>query len=392
MNTVVASGGCGLWLLLLLTLGLATTLSAGRADLDTRPAVPLLNNLGSYQRPITTSSELAQEYFDQGLRFLYGFKEHEAIRSFIAAAQLDPRCAMAYWGIALASGPTINRPQSYIHKSRASKAIQRARALAPNAHEQAYIDALATRYLSSQTVDHGTRSRTYADAMRELTQRYPEDPDGATLFAAALMELRPWAYWTPDGQPAPDTLEIVQTLERVLQHYPDHPGAIHYYIHALEASPYPERALPYAQRLPALVPGIGHLVHMPSHIYMRLGRYAEAVESNTSAIQVDEAASAHQGGTPRQADPHNLDALRSALSMEGRSMEALKVAQQLTRHASPDMVRLLPAMEPWTAMPLCTFVRFGKWAKILQEPRPPPDLQYVTAIWHYARALALVAR
>lgn len=358
-------------------------------------SIPLFNTLGTHHHPITTTSEYAQRYFDQGLRLLYGFEYGLAIGSFQEAARLDPRCAMAYWGIALALGPNINQPLDPQRDKVAYTEIQRAlvRADSASESERAYIEALAKRY-SPSAADRLARDRAYADAMREVVRRYPNDLDAATLFAAALMEVHPWEYWTPDGQPQPDTPEIVETLEKVLQQNPDHPGAIHYYIHALEASPYPERAVPFARRLPHLMPGASHLVHMPSHIYMRVGRYAEAVESNKRAVDLDENCLPHvtpQRLCSRNYYGHNLHALWAALSMEGHSAEALAAARRLADMTPSSVARQVPSLEPWAALPLCTLARFGKWADILQEPQPPTDLLYMTAMWHYARGLALVA-
>jgi tetratricopeptide (TPR) repeat protein len=380
----------------LVTTALTAAQPHGRGGAVPSSFIPLYNTLGTLHHPITTTSERAQGYFDQGLRLLYGFQPTEAIRSFQEAARLDPHCAMAYWGIALALGPTINYPLDPQQEKMAYDTVQRALALAQyaSARERAYIEALAKRYSPSPPANREALDRAYADAMRKLSQRYPQDLDAATLFADALMNLHPWDYWTLDGQPQPTTLEIVATLEKVLRQNPGHPGAIHYYIHALEASPYPERALPFARRLPSLMPGISHLVHMPSHIYMRVGLYADAVDSNARAVQMDEAC-LHQ--VTRQSPcsamfyGHNLHALWATLSMEGRSTEALAVARRLAETISIETARLMPQMEPWTAMPLCTLVRFGQWAEIQQEPQPPADLQYATAMWHYARGLAFIA-
>lgn len=364
---------------------------------DTIPSasIPLFDTLGTHRHPITPPLELAQRYFGQGLRLVYGFNHEGAIRSFQEAARLDPHCAIAYWGIALAVGPNINMPLDSQREKMAYDAIQQALALVPSASERehAYIEALAKRY-SSPNTDRKALDQAYADAMRELSRRYPADLDAATLFVAAMMELNPWEYWTHNGQPQPDTIEIIETLEKVLQKNPKHLGAIHYYIHALEASPYPERALPFARQLPHLMPDASHLVHMPSHIYIHVGLYAEAADSNARAVHLDEVCLRQviqQSSCSAMFYGHNLHALWAALSMEGRSAEALAVAHRLAEQAPIETVHMMPTMEPWTAMPLCTLVRFGKWTAILQEPQPPPDLQYVTAMWHYARGLALVA-
>ncbi|HXF92572.1 MAG TPA: hypothetical protein VNK46_07425 [Nitrospiraceae bacterium] len=252
--------------------------------------VPLYDNLGALHHPITTASAKAQQYFDQGLRLVYAFNHEEAIHSFEEAARYNPNAAMAYWGIALTLGPNINAPMDRAQERRAYEALQQAlsRRQRVSSKERAYIEALAARYSSDPNAKRETLDRAYAKAMREVWERDPDDSDAGTLFAEARMDLQPWNFWTPDGCPKGNTEEIVAILERVLTLNPDHPGACHYYIHAVEASQRPERALPCAERLPRLVPGAGHLVHMPAHIYLRLGRYREAVERNVHAAAVDQ--------------------------------------------------------------------------------------------------------
>ena len=248
---------------------------AAAAPAEPTDALPLFDNLGSLHHPMTTTSEQAQRYFDQGLRFVYAFNHEEAIRSFEAAADWDPEAAMPYWGIAFALGPNINRVMEKKDERRAIEMVQKARRLADRAtsKEQAYIEALVTRYVSRKGAKRKGLDEAYAKAMRLVAQRFQEDDDASTLFAEAMMDLRPWDFWKGDGKPQPGTDEIVTTLESVLARNPDHPGACHYYIHALEASPFPERALACAARLPELMPGAGHLVHMPAHLYIRLGKY-----------------------------------------------------------------------------------------------------------------------
>jgi len=329
---------------------------------------------------------------------VYGFNHNEAIRAFKEVIRLDPNCAMGYWGMALALGPNINDPMPAERGKQAFEAIQQAIARARYAgdHERAYIEALATRYASDpEKADRKELDRAYAEAMRGLHQRYPNDLDAATLFAASLMNIRPWDYWAADSQPKEGTLELVATLESVLERDPDHIGAIHYYIHAVEASSQPERALPYARRLAAQIPGSGHLVHMPSHIYNRVGLYEDAGDSNVRAIEVDETyieQEQPQGIYPLVYYPHNIDFLWSARQMSGRSAEAIEAARKLAARTTPEVARMAPPLEGWTAMPLCALVRFGKWDDILNEPQPPEDLMYMTALWHYARALAFTAK
>ncbi|HTN84226.1 MAG TPA: hypothetical protein VL242_11085, partial [Sorangium sp.] len=261
----------------------------GAADAPDAEVVPLFADIGSLHHPVTTSSQLAQRYFDQGLRLIYAFNHDEARRAFQEAARLDPGLAMARWGVALALGPNINQPADPAREQAALEAIEEARALAASASEpeRAYIEALASRHATAPGVDRAPLDRAYAGAMRELARRFPDDLDASVLFAEALMDLRPWDLWTLDGRPQPGTEEIVATLEGVLRREPGHVGANHYYIHAVEASRAPERALPSAERLGGLAPGAGHLVHMPSHIFLRVGRYADASDANERAVEVD---------------------------------------------------------------------------------------------------------
>jgi tetratricopeptide (TPR) repeat protein len=355
--------------------------------------VPLFEDLGTHHHPIATSSPLAQRYFDQGLRLVYAFNHDEAIRAFKEAARLDPDCAMAWWGVAYALGPNYNMPLDAEHERAAREAMARAQALARRApaSEQAYIAAVALRYGEGE---RKALDRAFADAMHELATRFPDDLDAATLYAESLMVLRPWALWTADGRPEPGTPEILTTLEDVLAKNPDHPGANHYYIHAIEASPHPERALPSAGRLPALAPGAGHLVHMPSHVYMRLGRYADASEANTRAIAADQTYIARdrpQGVYPMMYYPHNVHFLWAAATMEGRSADAIRAAREVTGMAAPEMVRQMPVAEYFVPTAWLALARFGRWTELLAEPAPPGDLRWAHGMWAYARGLALAA-
>lgn len=356
---------------------------------------PLFTDLGSYHHP-TTCTPQAQPYFDQGLRLVYGFNHDEAVRAFNEAARRDPNCAMAYWGVALALGPNINLPLDAERAKSAHDALQRAVVLAPKASpaEQAYIAALSARYADDPTADRRGLDRAYADAMRQVAKQYPDDPDAATLFAEALMDLRPWDLWSTDGQPRPETPEIVATLEGVMQAHPDHPGANHYYIHAIEASPQPEKGLPSAERLRTLVPGAGHLVHMPAHIYIRTGRYADAAQANRQAIAADQryiAAVQPAGVYPMMYYPHNIHFLWAAATMDGRSAEALQAARQVAANVPPEMAREMPMLEYFMPTPYFALARFGRWQEILTEPPPPDDLLFNRAMWHYARGLAYAA-
>jgi tetratricopeptide (TPR) repeat protein len=358
--------------------------------------VPLFDNLGTHHHAVTTHSPLAQRYFDQGLRLIYAFNHDEAVRAFKEAARLDPNCAMAYWGIGVALGPNYNLTLDDERNKAAYAATQKAVKLSPKASaaERAYIGALAKRYSLATDADRKALDQAYADAMREVAHTYPDDTDAATLYAESLMVLRPWALWTLDGQPQPGTLEIVATLEAVLKKEPMHPGANHYYIHAIEASTQPERGLVAAERLHDLVPGAGHLVHMPSHIYMRTGRYADAAEANTRAIKVDEAyiaAVKPDGVYPMMYYPHNIHFLWAAASMEGRSADAIRAAKEVTKGVSPEMVKEMAMLEYFVPTSLFAQARFGKWNDILAEPAPPADQAYATGVWHYARGLAFAA-
>jgi tetratricopeptide (TPR) repeat protein len=358
------------------------------------PQAPRIAGLGDrHQHAITTRSPAAQAYFDQGLRLIYAFNHDEATRAFQECTRLDPEAAMCFWGIALAAGPNYNSPIDAERDRRAFGAIQQAKALAPkgSAAEQDYVASLAVRYTSDAPTERQALDQAYADAMRALAKRHPDDLDAQTLFAESMMDLRPWDLWSAEGEPRPGTLEIVATLEGVLMRNPQHPGANHYYIHAVEASKQPERGLPSAARLGTIAPGAGHLVHMPSHIYMRVGKYDEAATANEKAIAVDReymAAAKPVGEYPMLYAPHNVDFLWAAACMDGQSAKALEAARALASDASLDMLRQMPMMEGVGAAPLFVMARFGQWDAILAEPAPPADLVFWTALRDYARGLA----
>lgn len=366
-------------------------------DLSAQPSspIPLLDGIGTHQHPITTTSPQAQRYFDQGLVLAYGFNHEEAFRSFEQATRLDPDCAMCYWGMAWVLGPNINAPMDTSVMDEAWAALQQAQARqakAPPA-EQAYIQALAARYAADPMTDRATLDRAFAEAMREVAHQYPDDLDAATIFAEALMNLTPWNYWTPDGQATQYTDEIVATLERVLARHPHHPGANHYYIHAVEASKTPERALPSAERLEHLVPAAGHLVHMPAHIYWRTGRYHQAVESNRHAIHSDETYLPDRltrGWYATAYYPHNIHFLHVAAAMEGQSALALEAARTLVSKVSEETYQTFPPFEDFMPMPLFALLRFGQWEALLREPAPTERYRYATGVWHYARGVAFV--
>jgi tetratricopeptide (TPR) repeat protein len=356
---------------------------------------PLFDNLGRHHHPVSTTSKDAQRYFDQGLTLCFAFNHAEAIRSFEEAARLDPNCAMAHWGIAFAYGANINMPMSDEAVPKAYAALQKAGELAAkaDAKEKAYIEALTKRYADKPQKDRAALDLAFADAMRNVVKRFPDDLDAATLFAEALMDTMPWKYWTPDGKPKPATEEVLAALESVLQRQPDHLGACHYYIHAVEASPNPERGLAAAHRLRDLVPGAGHLVHMPSHIYLRLGNYHEASLCNERAIAVDEAYITRyqvKGMYPAMYFTHNIHFLSYSTSMEGRSADSIQAARKAASALTKKDIEHVPMTQWIKAAPLLALVRFGHWDEILREPRPDSDWLYVTAMWHYARGMAFV--
>jgi tetratricopeptide (TPR) repeat protein len=356
---------------------------------------PLLNGMGEHTHPVTTGSDRVQRFFDQGLNLTLGFNHAEAIRAFQEAARLDPNCAMAYWGMALAYGPNINSRMGPENARKAYEAIQKAVSLKSlvSQQERDYIDALARRYSDDQNVDQRERDKAYASAMANLSKKYPDDLDAATLHAASIMNINPWPgheYWNKDGTAREGTTEFVAILESVMARDTKHPGANHYYIHAVEASPAPELAVPSADRLEELMPGAGHMVHMPSHIYIRVGRYADASASNLRAIEADEDYIEQcnaQGIYPLGYYPHNIHFLWASATLEGRSRVAIdsarKVAAKVLKKDRGVTLRFL-------APEFYALVHFGKWREIVAYPQPTGNLA-LTGIWHYARGMALRA-
>ena len=381
--------------LLSLLLGLALAGTAVAAV----PGLPLLDGLGTHSHKITTSSPEAQRYFDQGLRLIFGFNHGAAIRSFQEAARLDPACAMAHWGIALANGPHINLPMvPPPAAAQAWRELQLAQQHAASATpvEQALIAALATRYANPQPEDRSALDLAYANAMREVWRKFPQDADVGVFFAEAMMDLRPWDQWTPAGQAQPGTDEILATLDAVLKLDVHHPFANHLYIHAVEASPHPERALAAADRLLTLQPGLAHNVHMASHIYIRVGRWQDAVDSNLAAVAADQA---HRkvAGPPKGFLPvyiaHNEHMLAYAAMMSGQSALALQHIRALVAGLPPEFLQQFGfAAESWLAMPLEVLVRFGRWDEILAEPAHPASELFTHAFQFAARGIAFAAK
>lgn len=356
--------------------------------------------LGNHRHPISTRSPEAQKYFDQGLTLLYGFNHDEAARYFRYAAKLDPDAAMPYWGVALAIGPNYNDTAVDEGRARATyDAVQAALTRAPHAspREQDYIRALAKRYPTADAESDWQRfHRDYSDAMRAVMAKYPDDLDAATMFAESLMMLRPWQLWTPDGQPAPGTPELVAVLESVLRRDPDHPAANHFYIHAVEASPNLERAIPSAQRLMTLVPGAGHLVHMPGHVFLQTGDYDLAARTNLEAVAADRAFLRRTGATgmyPLMYATHNFHFVAYARAQQGRYQEAQQAARDMARNVGDaDLLPQMQMLEGFLLYPLMVDLRFARWDEILRAPEPRPERRLHRAFWQYARAMALVGQ
>ena len=362
-------------------------------------AVPLYQNLGDHRYTITTQSPQAQRYFDQGLRLYYAFNHQEAIRAFQEAARLDPTCAMAPWGIALALGPNINAPMGAEAAGAAYAAIRKAVELSASAspREHALIHALAARYAAVPREDRAALDQAYAKAMRGVMQRFPQDLEARTLYAEALMNLSPWNYWTRGGNPRENTRELVAQLEYVMKANPNHPGANHFFIHAVEAVR-PELAVAAAERLAGLMPGAGHIVHMPGHIYVRVGRYADAIKANEHAIHADESYIRDQnpaaGMYVHGYYPHNYDFLAFAASMIGRQEQAIAAAEKIATLVVPDMLRA-PGMtftQHHLTRHLQMKVRFERWNDILEAKAPDSDLPHARALGHYARGRAHAAK
>ncbi len=383
--------------LLLLVLALAAPASAHDTALSGAPSlsVALDPGLGPLHHRVSARNAQAQAYFDQGMKLVFAFNHEAAIQSFQRAAELDPDLAMAHWGIALALGPNINLPMDANAHRAAYAELQKAVALKSRASvaERAYIDALAMRYSANPEPDQRPLQIAYKNAMQDLARRYPNDADAAVLYAESLMDLRPWKLWTPDGKPAEGTPEIVKVLARTLAQHPDHIGANHYYIHAVEASQHPEKAMPAAKRLETLAPSAGHLVHMPAHIYIRTGNYLQAVRVNEAAVRADEALakSAEEGFYLIGYYGHNLHFLAVCNALAGDSAHSIAAANKLYAH-SERRIKEVPQLDGFMVTPAMVLVQFGRWDDILAQPEPPFEAPLTGVIWRFARTLAITAK
>lgn len=361
------------------------------------PIAPTLEGLGNHHFAVKTQIPESQRFFDQGLRLTYAFNHSEALRAFKEAARLDPQNAMAYWGWALVLGPNLNLPMMPEVAPQAYRAIQKAVSLRGKvtARELAYIEALAQRYTNQLSDDRKSLDLAYADAMAKLVERYPNDLDAATLYAASLMNLSPWDYWNLDGSPKGETEEILKTLQSVVDRNPRHAGALHYYIHAVEAR-HPERGEPHADMLAGLMPGAGHLVHMPSHIYMRIGRFTDSYNANLKAVSADEdyiTQCRTQGIYPLNYYPHNIHFMAWSAMFQGRQDDALRAARKIVEKVPHELSANKNAWalyETFLSQPMFVMVRFGMWKEMMAEPKPDIASQFMTGVWHYGRALAYI--
>jgi tetratricopeptide (TPR) repeat protein len=379
-------------IILMLATGVAISVSAAPAKTNPASSPQLMPGLGEVHHPVSTKNSQAQQFFDQGLKFVFGFNHDEARRSFQRAAELDPKLAMAWWGVALTLGPNYNLPVDPAREKAGYDAVQRALALQENASdpERAYINALSVRYSNDPKADLHKLDLDYKNTMLKLVQRYPDDLDATTLYAESSMNLNPWHLWAADGKPADGTEEIVATLESVLKRDPNHLGANHYYIHAVEASPHAERALPCAERLGKLAPAAGHLVHMPAHIYARVGDHPAAAHCNAIAAAADKkflAATHEQGVYPLMYYTHNLHFLAFAASMDGNFAEAKDAAARVVANVAPG-VKAMPMLEGFLPTPIVVLFAFERWDDLLKLPAPDASLLITNAVWHSLRGVA----
>ncbi|NNE03343.1 MAG: tetratricopeptide repeat protein [Eudoraea sp.] len=367
-------------------------------DVDTTQQIsPLFENLGNLHFPISTSEERAQEFFDQGLRLTYAFNHAEAHRSFMEASRLDPSAAMTYWGQAYALGPNINDPLPLDErKIKYNEALEKAKKWAANASpkEQALIEALTHRYSTDLSMDVADLNLAYMKAMEKVVMQFPQDAEVQVLYAASVMNTVPWNYWDEDGNPSPNILEAKAALEKAIDINPNNPGAHHYYIHMVEL-PKPDLAVPSADKLASLMPAAGHIVHMPSHIYIRVGRYLDAVKTNQAAILADEDYISQcyaQGMYPLGYYPHNIHFLWSAASLLGDSELAIDAAKKTAEKVPTGELLEMPFLQNFASVPLLAYVRFGKWNDILTTPSPNSEIKHLKLIWHYARGIAFVRK
>ncbi|HWQ36161.1 MAG TPA: hypothetical protein VNQ79_25210 [Blastocatellia bacterium] len=384
--------------LLLCTLILSLSCARALAQHNHHTASPanpatLMPGFGAHHHPVTTGNAEAQKFFDQGLALIYGFNHEEAARSFKRAAELDPKLAMAWWGYALAVGPNYNEPTIDPERMKAAcESVQKAQSLAAGATEgeRAYIGALAKRFTLEANPDVKKLGAAYSDAMRDVYRNFPDDLDAATLYADSLMNVQPWQLWSRDGKPLGNTEEIVAVLESVLRRDPNHIGANHLYIHAVEASRTPERALPSAARLGKLAPAAGHLVHMPGHIYLRTGDYAESAKVNIEAASVDRQyikATGANGAYPAMYFSHNLHFQVESFNRTGQFSEAQRAARELEQNAQQHL-KAMPMVEGFLPSPIFVLLRFAKWDEILKLPEPDKSMAITGTVWHYARGVA----
>jgi tetratricopeptide (TPR) repeat protein len=367
-------------------------------DVDTTQQIsPLFENLGNLHFPISTSEDRAQEFFDQGLRLTYAFNHAEAHRSFMEASRLDPSAAMTYWGQAYALGPNINDPLPLEErKIKYNEALEKAKKWAANASpkEQALIEALTHRYSNDLSMDVAELNMAYMKAMEKVVKQFPQDAEVQVLYAASVMNTVPWNYWDEDGNPSPNIAEAKAALEKAIEINPDNPGAHHYYIHMVEL-PKPDLAVPSADKLASLMPAAGHIVHMPSHIYIRVGRYLDAVKTNQAAILADEdyiSQCYSQGMYPLGYYPHNIHFLWSAASLLGASDIAIDAAKKTAEKVPTGELATLTFLQDFASTPLLAYTRFGKWNDILTIPSPNPEIKHLTLIRHYARGIAFIRK
>ncbi len=370
------------------------------AELAARAGAPLFEDMGEFHRDIDTKDPAAQRYFDQGMVLAFGFNHAESIRSFRAAQKLDPDCAMCFWGEALATGPNINvtakgkAVMSADEQTAAWAALEKAKAIAANKPlvERDLIDALGKRYAPEPVTDRDAFDKAYAEALGTLVAKYPEDDDIAAMYGEAWMNTVPWNYWSDATTPRPEIAPVIAKLEETIGRNPKHPLALHLYIHAMEASATPEKAESASDTLLALVPASGHLVHMPAHIYWRVGRYNDAAQANVLAAKIDEDYIAQcnaQGFYPAMYYPHNIHFLWSASAMQGQSKVAIEAGRKLADNVSLEQIDQFPTIEFFKTIPLLSLIQFGHWDEILAEPQPRDDLGFSNAIWRYARGVAL---